>query len=264
MNKGFVVLAQNTHTVDYIKCAEILAKSIKKVMPDTPISLITTDVKTNPWFDSIIQLPYGDLDPDSNWKLLNDWQVYEASPYDYTIKLEADLYIPYSIDYWWEVLAQQDVVISTTIRSYNQEISHNRYYRYFIDSNYLPNCYNAITYFKKSETADYFFKLIKNIFENWELYKTILQCKRDEEVTTDWAYALACHIIGPDKTTMPAFTEMSMVHLKQAINNLNSIDWTDELLYEVLPHCIRINTVPQKYPVHYHVKKFANILEKFV
>ena len=33
MNKGFVILAQNTKTVDYIHCAEILARSIKNVMP---------------------------------------------------------------------------------------------------------------------------------------------------------------------------------------------------------------------------------------
>ena len=41
----------------------------------------------------VIKLPYGDQAPDSDWKLVNDWQVYEASPYEYTIKLEADMYM---------------------------------------------------------------------------------------------------------------------------------------------------------------------------
>lgn len=262
MNKGFVILAQNAKEVDYIKCAEVLARSIKKFMPESKISLITSDIKTNRYFDNVIQLPYGDLAPDSDWKLINDWQVYEASPYDHTIKLEADMFIPYSIDYWWDILKDRDLVISTTIRSYNQKISGERHYRKFIDFNKLPDVYNAITYFKKSDTAEYFFKLVKNIFENWESYKTILQCTKDEEVTTDWAYALASHIMGPEKTTMPSFNEMSMVHMKQMINNLFTGDWTDELIYEINNDSFRINTIPQRYPIHYYVKKFAFTLEK--
>lgn len=257
MNKGFVVLAQNTTKTNYVQCAEMLAKSIRNTMPNANISLISDDVKKSSYFDKVIKLPYGDKDPNSDWKLINDWQVYEASPYEYTIKLEADLYIPRSIDYWWDVLRQQDVVVSTTIRSYNQEISNNRFYRNFIDLNKLPDCYNAITYFKKSETAKQFFETVRIIFENWAEFRNILQCKIDEEATTDWVYALACNIIGVEKTTMPAFAEMSMVHMKQMINNLNTEDWTDELIYELTDYNLRINTIPQKYPFHYHVKKFS-------
>jgi hypothetical protein len=264
VTKGFLVLAQNSPAVDYIKCAEVLAKSIRHTMPNSSITLVSDDIDNSPYFDKVIALPYGDLAPNSNWKLINDWQVYEASPYDYTIKLEADLYIPKSIEHWWDILSVRDVVVSTTIRSYNQKISDNRYYRKFIDNNKFPDCYNAITYFKKSETAEYFYKLVRHIFENWEHYRAIIQCKIDEEATTDWVYALACHIIGVEKTTMPMFTDMSMVHMKQMINNLKTEDWTDELVYEILPHTLRINTVPQMYPFHYHVKTFANKLDKVI
>ena len=260
MNKGFVVLAQNTDEVNYVRCAELLAYSIKKVMPYAKLSLISDDVDDSAYFDKVIALPFGDQAKNSKWKLINDWQVYEASPYDFTIKLEADMYIPAPIDYWWDVLSQQDVVISTTIRNYKQDISDVKYYRSFINQNKLPDCYNAITYFKKSELAEQFFKTVKFIFENWEDFRKILKCKIDEEATTDWVYALACHIIGPEKTTMPAFTGMSMVHMKQMINLLKTEDWTDELVYEILPHTLRINTVPQKYPFHYHVKNFSKEL----
>lgn len=261
MTRGYVVLAQNTKSVDYVKCAETLAKSIRRVMPNASISLITDDVDNSKYFDKVIALPYGDLAKNSDWKLINDWQVYEASPYEETIKLEADLYIPRSIDYWWEVLTQQDVVVSTCIRNYKQEISDSRYYRKFIDFNKLPDCYNAITYFKKSDSGEYFFKLVRHIFENWSDYRAILQCKIDEEATTDWVYAIACHLIGPEKTTMPSFTEMSMVHMKQMINHNHTEDWTSEMVYEILPHTLRINTIPQKYPFHYHVKSFSNKLD---
>lgn len=260
MTRGFVVLAQNSKKTNYVECAETLAKSIKHVMPSASVTLISDDVDNSNYFDKVIALPYGDLAPDSDWKLINDWQVYEASPYDETIKLEADMIIPRSIEYWWEILSQQDVVISTTIRDYKQDVSTSRYYRKFIDYNKLPDCYNALTYFKKSHTGENFFYHVRKIFEHWEDYKKILQCKNDEEATTDWVYAIASQVVGPEKTTMPSFKEMSMIHMKQMINGLQTEDWTNEMVYEILPHCVRINTIPQAYPFHYHIKEFSKKL----
>ena len=260
-NRGFVIVAQNTNSVDYVKCARALAKSIKKHMPKESVTLVTDNkVKKTKEFDHIVKFPYGDQAPDSEWKLANDWQVYEASPYKHTIKLEADMYLPYKIDYWWEVLKDRSLVVSTCIRDYKQNISDIRAYRQFIDDNGLPDCYNSITYFKKSPLASKFYLIVKDIFSNWTAYKSILKCNPNEICTTDWAYAIASHIIGPEHTTMPSFTGMSMVHMKQFINNLPSENWTDTLVYEVLPNTLRINTYPQRYPFHYQVKSFADKL----
>jgi hypothetical protein len=261
VNRGFVISAQNTSDVNYIKCAEVLAKSIKKQMPKEKVVLITNDKVKSKVFDNIVKLPHGDLDPTGKWKLVNDWQVYDASPFEYTIKLEADLYLPTNIDYYWDVLCQRDLVVSTTIRNYKQEISNVRFYRRFIDDNKLPDCYNALTYFKKSTLAQNFFKIVRDVFTNWKEYKAILKCKSDEEVSTDWAYAIAAHILGEEKCTMPSFTAFSMVHMKQWINGMPTENWTDTLTYEILPHTLRINTMPQLYPVHYHIKNFCDKIE---
>ena len=82
MTKGFVIVAQNTTEVDYVKCAEVLAQSIKTQMPSANVSLISDNTTQCKAFDQVIKLPYGDVDPTSKWKLANDWQVYEASPYE--------------------------------------------------------------------------------------------------------------------------------------------------------------------------------------
>jgi hypothetical protein len=246
MTKGFVIIATNTDSVDYMACAKALERSIKKVMPHANVTIL-----------SATDLPYGDLAPDSEWKLINDWQVYEASPYEYTIKLEADMVIPRSIDHWWDILCKRDIVIASNVRNYKGEISPVKAYRRFITDNNLPNTYNAITYFKKSETAKQFFDIVKDVFENWNSYKEILKCNPNEIVTTDWAYSIASHIVGVEKTLLPNFTEMSMIHMKQYINDLPTEKWTDTLLYEVTSDSIRVNTYPQYYPFHYHVKSFA-------
>lgn len=246
MTKGFVIMAQDTEKVKYTQCAEALKNSILKVMPDANVTIVTSDM-----------LPHGDLGG-----YANDWQVYECSPYDETIKLEADMILPRNIDHWWDILGKQDVVVSSTIRNFMGEISDVRAYRKFIDDNKLPDVYNAITYFKKSDTAKQFFEIVRDVFENWEEYKAMLKCNPLEEASTDWVYAIACLIMKPEKTMMPGFTEMSMIHMKQFINGMPTEDWTDTLVYEILPDVIRVNTVPQLYPFHYHVKDFsAKLLE---
>jgi hypothetical protein len=248
MNRGFVIMAQNTSSVDYVKCAEQLSNSIRKVMPDASVTIITDKL-----------LPYGDLAVDSDWKLINDWQVYEASPYEYTIKLEADMLIPKDISYWWEILQSRDLVVSSTIRDYTNQISDVKVYRNFIIDNQLPDVYNAITYFKKSETADKFYKIVRHVFENWDDFKAMLKCDISEVATTDWVYSIACHIMGVENTTLPNFTEFSFIHMKQFINNLMIDDWTKELLCEFNPS-LKVNTIVQEYPFHYHVKSFSDVI----
>lgn len=238
MNKGFVIMAQGE---TYVKCANTLEKSIKRVMPDIPVTIVTTDM-----------LPYGD-----KGGYANDWQIYEISPYDLTIKLEADMYIPRSIEHWFDIMNQQDIVVCDKIRNFKGEISDCRVYRRFIDDNNLPDVYNAITFFKKSKLAEQFFNIVRDVFENWGAYKQILKCRPQEEVSTDWAYAIACHIIGIEKTTLP-FNELSIVHMKQFINGTQTEDWTDTLIYECLPNQIRVNTYPQQYPFHYYIKSFSD------
>ncbi len=264
MTRGFLVLAQDIpNSVTYLNCARALAKSIKKVMPNANISIVTDNplVDKTEW-DQVIALPFGDLDKDKEWKLTNEWQLYEASPYDETIKIDADIFIPRSIEHWWDILSQKDVVVCSTIRNFKNEISTVKLYRRFITDNHLPDAYNAITYFKKSETANKFFGIVKDVFENWSEYRAILKCKPDEIVTADWAYAIACHIIGKEHTMLPTFTEMSMVHMKQFINSIPTDNWTDTLIYEINECNLRVHTCPQLYPFHYHVKSFSDKILK--
>lgn len=263
MNKGFLVVANNTDDVDYVKCATVLAHSIKHVMHDANISIVTNDDVVSDIFDNVVRLPYGD-NANPVWKLSNDWQVYECSPYEHTIKLESDMYIPRSIDHWWEILKNRDLHICTTIRNYYNEISYEKYYRSEIYDNYLPDTYNGITYFKKSKTSERFFNLVKHIFENWQEYRGVFN-KLGDVPTTDIVYGIASSIIGIEHSTIPSITDISMIHMKPKINNNVSSDWTIELLYEIVKddtNILRVNSSTINYPFHYHIKHFVYELEK--
>lgn len=248
--RGYLIPAIDTESVDYLSCAIRLAESIRQWHPDANIAVITVKRCNDPVFDHVIPLPFGDLGG-----YANDWQVFHASPYRQTIKLEADMLCASSIDHWWTLFEQRDVVVSQGARTFYDNPAESRYYRKMFDQNNLPDVYNAITYWRLSIVAKEFFELVKQIFEQWNEYKTLLKFP-DEMPTTDVVYAIAAVIMGPERVTLPVGLGPTIVHMKRYINPIQTIDWTQELVWENNP--FRINTVAQWGLVHYHIKEWAN------
>jgi hypothetical protein len=221
----------------YVECANRLSDSIRQFHPDANITILTQDM-----------LPAGDLGG-----YANDWQVFRTSPYRQTIKLEADMICASPIDHWWTLFERRDVVISQGARTFYDQPATSRHYRKIFDQNNLPDVYNAITYWRLSKTAQDFFELVKNIFENWTDYKKILKFP-EETPSTDVVYAMAAVIMGPENVTLPAELGPTIVHMKRYINPLQGEDWTKELIWELDP--LRINTIAQWGLLHYHIKEW--------
>ena len=83
--QGYIIPAVNSADTDYVACAITLAKSLRHWHPDVKICLLTDQTIDHPLFDYVQILPYGDQ---GGWA--NDWQVFTASPFHETIKLEAE------------------------------------------------------------------------------------------------------------------------------------------------------------------------------
>jgi len=223
----------------YVDCAEQLADSIRQFHPTANITIITKEM-----------LPFGDAGG-----FANDWQCFAASPYRQTIKLEADMIAASPIDHWWTLFERRDVVVSQGARTFYDQPAESRYYRKIFDANQLPDVYNAITYWRLSNTAKEFFDLVRQIFEQWNSYKQLLKFP-DEVPTTDVVYAVAAVIMGVENVTLPYGLGPTIVHMKRYINPIQSNNWTKELVWENNP--FRINTVTQWGLVHYHIKEWTN------
>ena len=232
--RGYIIPAIGK---EYERCAEQLRDSILQFHPAAHITIVTQDM-----------LPYGD-----QGGFANDWQMFVASPYRQTIKLEADMIAASPIDHWWTLFEQRDVVISVGARTYRDQPATSRFYRRVFDSNNLPDVYNAITYWRLSSTAKEFFELVRSIFEHWAEFRKLLKFA-DELPTTDVVYAMAAVIMGPENITLPASLGPTIVHMKRHINGLSGEDWTKELIWENNP--FRINTIAQWGLVHYHIKEW--------
>jgi hypothetical protein len=253
--RGYLIPAVNTSTVDYVACARRLCRSIKQFHPDASVCLLTDIAVDAGQFDHVRLLQ--SVTDISKWKLSNDWQVFNCSPYRETIKLEADMIAAGPIDHWWPLMQTRDVVVSTGCRDYYDQPGQSRFYRKLFNDNILPDVYNAITYWRLSQTAREFFDLVRNIFEHWEDYKTLLKFP-DAIPTTDVVYAIAAVIMGPERVTLPSGLGPTIVHMKRHMIRTQTEDWTRELVWENTTPGLRIQTVAQHGLVHYYVKTWDN------
>jgi hypothetical protein len=232
--QGYVIPAFDTD-VKYSKLAQRLADSIHQFDPEAAITILTND----------------DLHNTNVTGQALDYFAYKLSPYRETIKLEADMLMASPINHWWTMFRHRDVVISTGCRDFYGRVSDCRFYRRVFDENQLPDVYNAITYWRRSDTAAEFFRWVRAIFEDWSTFRRLLKFS-DDVPSTDVVYAMAAQIVGAEKVTMPFATYPKIVHMKKHIVPIRTNNWTQELVWETDP--LRIQTVAQWGAFHYYVK----------
>lgn len=253
--QGYIIPAFNVGNTDYVDCARALAKTLLLHNPLARICLLTND----PHAADTTLFAYTHTVDNVNTEnpFANDYLVFKNTPFRETIKLEADMLIASSIDHWWSMFRHRDLVVSTGCRNWRGEVSLARNYRTVFDDNNLPDVYNAITYWRLSETAKEFFELVRDIFAHWDQFKTLLKFPPDVP-DTDLVYAVAAHIMGPERVTLPFATYPKIAHMKRHIAGTQTEDWTQELVWESDP--LRVQTIAQWGAFHYNVKDRANEL----
>jgi hypothetical protein len=237
--RGYLIPAIDTAGTGYVSCAQRLADSLRDFHPAADITIVTKDM-----------LPHGDL---GGWA--NDWQCFAVSPYRQTIKLEADMLVTSAVDHWWTLFENRDVVISLGCRDFYNRPAVSRKYRQLFDANQLPDVYNAITYWRLSDTARQFFDLVRSVFENWSDFRCMLKYP-DDHASTDVVYALVATIMGVDQVTLPPGLGPSIVHMKPGIIPTQTGNWTNEMVWEHTRPGLRIQTVAQMGFFHYNVKNW--------
>jgi hypothetical protein len=263
--QGFLTIAQNTADVDYLQLAYLQALSIKITMPGSKYAVLvdaaTLKLVTDQHrrvFDYVIEI-VNDLAADSDWKLANEWQAFDLTPFKETIKLESDIVFTRSISHWWTAFRLRDLVLSAGCRNYQGKLSSAREYRRVFDDNQLSDTYNGLMYFKYTKTATQFFNLARQIYTNWDyIAKNLLKNCRDPQPTTDVVYALAAKILGVEHCTLPSLDYINFTHMKPAINGWSNAPWTEQVVCELAVPMLRIANLNQYHPVHYHDKTWAS------
>jgi hypothetical protein len=283
MSKGYIILAQNSASGDYVDLAYALAlsikntqKSVKNVCLATDVPLTGLDPKIRQVFDEIVPIPWIDAAKDSKWKIDNKWKYYYMTPFDETVMLDADMIFPADISQWWDNLSKQDIWITDKPRTFRGEVISSTKYRKTFTANNLPNVHTAFMYFKKSDIAAELFALTEIIFNNWErFFYVYMDETRPKNLSGDVAYALAIKLLGIENECFGNSDIVpSFVHMKGLLQNIDekyiTEDWTKHIpTYFKNDGTFKIGNYEQTLPFHYHVKDWmtedkVRILEKQV
>jgi hypothetical protein len=227
MSKGFLVLAQNSD-VNYIRQAYALALSIRATQPTiNNISIVTNDAVPEEYqtaFDQIIPIPFNDSASNSTWKVENRWKLYHASPYDETIIFDTDMLVLDNIEGVWKFVSDRDLFFTSSVVDYKNRVIDNSTYRKMFVANDLPNLYSGMCYFRKSDTALEFFKLLEFITYNWEkMYNTVAPKNMQNFYSLDVSIAIAATLLGVDDTITHKNSPFTFTHLKPALQGWDPI-----------------------------------------
>ena len=264
--QGYLTFAQNTNTVDYLRLAYAQALSIKCTQKINSYAVIV-DTHTaeqiqhchRKVFDYIIVLEQDDA-KEHDWKLANEWQAFDLTPFRETVKLESDILFTRNIDHWWTGMRLQEVTFTTCIRNYRSEVSNSREYRRLFDDSNLPDIYTGMFYFRHSQTARDLFRAAAAVYQRWPMFRdSVLTGWNSKHASTDEAFAVAAKLIGIERVTNPALDYPSFVHMKGAVNGLGTNDKWNELLFHQWTDemDLHIEFLRQRYPVHYYQKDFV-------
>lgn len=267
MSKGYIVIAQNNDTVDYLEQAYALALNLKLTQSTVSNLTVCVDKKTKALiqpkhkkaFDKIVDIPWTDNAEDAEWKINNKWKYYYMTPYDESVILDTDMIFPVDVSHWWEHLSAKDVWACTNVKTYRNELVYDNYHRLDLKRNKMPNVYTAFFYFKKSDTATELFKMIQIIFENWErFYFKYMPKGKPDKLSGDVAYSLAMQILGiEDKCTMDHIQDLpTFIHMKSFVQNIPTSeieeDWTKSIpTYYKSYKDFKIGNFQITHPFHY-------------
>ena len=176
MSKGVVIYAYNS-TFDYVSAAEFAAKQVKKYL-NLPVTLITDTDTGPPVFDTVINAPnyappaeraVANDDKQQrqfDWRNQNRMSVYDLSPYDQTLLIDADYFM---FNDSLKCLFDTDLEFSCAdqIVDLTRPIDAGEYR---VSSISMRMCWATVVYFTKCEFSKAVFAFMEQIRDNWQYY----------------------------------------------------------------------------------------------
>lgn len=238
MSKGFLIFACNTDSTDYVEQACALALSIKFSQQSySSVSLVTNDSvpeKYHSVFDQIIPIPWVSTSNITRYAGEHRWKLFHVSPYDETIVLDSDMLLLEDITEWWNYCEHFDLKFCSRIKNYKLETVTDTVYRKAFISNQLTNPYFALHYFKKTQSAFEFYKVLEFVCNNWEwCYDLFAKDNWQDWLSMDLATAIAVEISGNYECVVDECSPLEFVHMKSGIQGWPkaSESWQDAIAY---------------------------------
>jgi len=204
-SRGVVIFANNTDEINFVEIAKANAKLIKRYT-GLPTTIVSNDAAPNQRFST-------DTNQFIEWKNKGRFGVYECSPYDETILLDADYLI---------LEDSLNAVFSTNFdyRLINKNI-------YITDPKVvetmgprgLPFVWATAVFFRKTEKTQQFFQLVSRIQTNYRYYAALYNIQQNN-YRNDYAFAIAHYILSGNTENMSQYIPWPLITVNGPITHL--------------------------------------------
>jgi hypothetical protein len=197
MSKGVVIYAYDSK-YDYVSAARFAANQVHKYL-DLPVTLITNEPTAG--FDNVIIQDIGEslnrifqnsdgTVTETQWHNSNRANVYDLSPYDQTLMIDADYFmfndsLKHIFDTNSEFACFNEVNDLTDINPTKIRLSNIS----------IPMQWATVVYFTKNKFAKAVFDFMQHIRLNWEYY-SLLYSFRSDLFRNDFALSIALQTLS--------------------------------------------------------------------
>jgi hypothetical protein len=160
---------------------------------------------------------------------------------------------------WWEYCANFNIRFCSKITNYKLENVIDTVHRKTFVANSLPNVYHALHYFKKSDEAGDFYKVLAYVVSNWELcYGKFTPNEYQNWLSMDVACAIAIELSGL-YNIIDINSPLQFTHMKSPIQGWSIIpeSWQDIVShYLTSAGKLVVGNISQDKLFHYVAKDF--------
>ena len=271
MTQGYITLATKSQDDAQIKQAVALASSLKLHDPAREFCLVVDSFDCVPQkyedaFDSIVELPYGNYDPNDDI-VLNIWQVYHCSPYEQTIYFDRKSIVLDSMNDIWDNVSMNDYTFNQSSNNFRGELSIDRYQFFMHDKNKLPKFYTDVFYFSKCERSAELFKMLDVVLKDFRrVYLQFVTENRPNYFDLNLLFNITFKLLG-EQNNIHGHIPYTSLRLDTLILNDHDLppDWVDYLSHWWSKGVLKVGNHRVTGIVCYNSEQFLDqeILEEF-
>jgi hypothetical protein len=261
--QGFCIFAQHNKNTDYAKQAYALAMSIKIQMPNSKVCLITNaniNKSISKVFDHVLDIPGNDEAADQDWKIQNRYKIYQCTPFERSIILDADMLVLSDISHWWKFLQNYHMYFTSTVKNYRDEYVSSDFYRKTFVENDLPNLYCGVHYYHRCRENFKFLDLLTNIVRNHNIFYSKFTPKNQQTwCSMDVSVSLASKILNLTSKITSTNSFITFTHMKPHLQNWSTVpnNWMEKVnVYFDSSMQIKIDNFRQQGVLHYVENEF--------
>jgi hypothetical protein len=209
--RGIIILARDNENFSYAEIASMSAAYARKHLSKFDEICLITDQITYDKKHKVIEGSFDriiidDVVTENNLRFFKDTanstntgqflntnrsNVYELSPYEETLVIDADYIIMSDVlDQVWG--SENDFMINYKYHDISGRGNTNIQY---LDDFTIPMCWATVFYFKKSEYTENLFFMINHIKNNYSYYHQLYNCT-GSMFRNDYAFSIAIHIMN--------------------------------------------------------------------